>query len=146
MQKIKILWPGKTKDRSLAEGINYYLKLLTPMAQLSVVEVREERGKPVDAAQAAESKKILKQTTDYYLLDERGRQYTSVEFARFLQGHDRIEFVMGGAFGVNDEVRQKAKGTIALSMMTLTHEMARLLFLEQLYRAFTILKGKEYHH
>jgi 23S rRNA (pseudouridine1915-N3)-methyltransferase len=146
MQKIKILWPGKTKNRNLAEGINYYLKLLAPMSRISVVEVREEKGKTVDAAQAAEAKRILKQASGYYLLDEKGRQYTSVEFACFLKEHDTIEFVIGGAFGVDDEVRQKAKGTIALSMMTLTHEMARLLFLEQLYRAFTILRGKEYHH
>jgi 23S rRNA (pseudouridine1915-N3)-methyltransferase len=146
MQKIKILWPGKTKDRSLAEGINYYLKLLAPMSRVSVIEVREEKGKTIDAAQAAEAKRILKQASGFYLLDEKGRQYTSVEFARFLKEHDTIEFVIGGAFGVDDEVRQKAKGTIALSKMTLTHEMARLLFLEQLYRAFTILRGKEYHH
>jgi 23S rRNA (pseudouridine1915-N3)-methyltransferase len=146
MQKIKILWPGKTKDRNLAAGIDYYLKLLAPMTRVSVVEVREEKGKSVDAARVAEAKRILKQTGDYYLLDEKGRQYSSVEFARFMKEHDTIEFVIGGAFGVADEVRQKAKGVIALSMMTLTHEMARLLFLEQLYRAFTILRGKEYHH
>lgn len=146
MRKIKILWPGKTKDRHLAEGINYYLKLLTPLARLSVVEIKEEKGKAKDAARAAEAKRILKQATDFFLLDEKGRQYSSVEFARFLKDHEQVEFVIGGAFGVTDEVRQKSKGAIALSRMTLTHEMARLLFLEQLYRAFTILQGKEYHH
>jgi 23S rRNA (pseudouridine1915-N3)-methyltransferase len=146
MRKIKILWPGKTKDRHLAEGINYYLKLLTPLARLSVVEIKEEKGKAKDAARAAEAKRILKQAADFYLLDEKGRQYSSVEFARFLKDHEQVEFVIGGAFGVTDEVRQKSKGAIALSRMTLTHEMARLLFLEQLYRAFTILQGKEYHH
>ncbi len=146
MQKIRILWPGKTKDRHLAEGINHYLKLLTPVTRLSVVEIREERGKSRDAAMTAEAKRILKQADVFYLLDEKGKQYTSVEFARFLQENEQVEFVLGGAFGVSDEVRQKSKGSIALSKMTLTHEMARLLFLEQLYRAFTILKGKEYHH
>jgi 23S rRNA (pseudouridine1915-N3)-methyltransferase len=146
MQTIKILWPGKTRNRHLAEGINYYLKLLTPMTRLSVVEIKEEKGKVKDAALAAEAKRILKQTNDFYLLDEKGSQYSSVEFARFLGENERVGFVIGGAFGVADEVRQKSKGAIALSRMTLTHEMARLLFLEQLYRAFTILKGKEYHH
>jgi 23S rRNA (pseudouridine1915-N3)-methyltransferase len=146
MQKIKILWLGKTKSSHLAEGIDYYLKLLSPMAQVEVVEIKEERGKNADAALAAETRKILRQAAGFYLLDERGSQYTSVGFARFLDGKDRLEFVIGGAFGVSDEVKQKSKGTIALSAMTLTHEMARLLFLEQLYRAFTILKGKEYHH
>jgi 23S rRNA (pseudouridine1915-N3)-methyltransferase len=146
MQKIRILWPGKTKNRNLAEGIDYYLKLLAPMTRISVAEVREEKGKAAEAARSAEASRILKQAGGFYLLDESGKQYSSVEFARFLKGHDTIEFVIGGAFGVADEVKKKAKGCIALSMMTLTHEMARLLFLEQLYRAFTILKGKEYHH
>jgi 23S rRNA (pseudouridine1915-N3)-methyltransferase len=146
MRKIRILWPGKTKDRNLAEGIDYYLKLLGPMARVTVAEVREEKGKSADVARDAEAKRLLKQSGAYYLLDEKGKQYTSVGFARFLGEHDSVDFVIGGAFGVADEVRQGAKGVIALSMMTLTHEMARLLFLEQLYRAFTILKGKGYHH
>jgi len=116
------------------------------MTHISVVEVRAEKGKSAVDAREAEAKRLLKQVTGYYLLDEKGRQYSSPGFAGFLKGRDTVEFVIGGAFGVTDEVRQKARGVISLSMMTLTHEMARLLFLEQLYRAFTILKGKEYHH
>lgn len=116
------------------------------MAQVSVVEIKEEKGKQKEAALAVEAKKILKQTGDYYLLDERGREFTSVEFAHFLKEKEGVDFVIGGPFGISGEVREKSKGSIALSKMTLTHEMARLLFLEQLYRAFTILKGKEYHH
>lgn len=95
---------------------------------------------------AAEARKIFRQTGDYFLLDERGREFTSVALADFLKGVDSADFVLGGPFGVSSEVRDRAKGCIALSRMTLTHEMARLLFLEQLYRAFTIIKGKEYHH
>jgi 23S rRNA (pseudouridine1915-N3)-methyltransferase len=116
------------------------------MTRVSVVEVREERGRSAEASREAESVRLLKQADAYYLLDERGRQLTSEGFARFLKEREAVEFVVGGAFGVSDEVRRGAKGVIALSMMTLTHEMARLLFLEQLYRAFTIIKGKEYHH
>jgi 23S rRNA (pseudouridine1915-N3)-methyltransferase len=145
MMKIRLLWSGKTKERYLQEGISYYLKLLTPVAHVSVVEIKEEKGKGA-AAQTAEARKIMKQTTGFYLLDEKGRQFTSVEFASFLKGQESMDFVIGGAFGVADEIRKNAKGSMALSKMTLTHEMARLLFLEQLYRAFTILKGKEYHH
>jgi 23S rRNA (pseudouridine1915-N3)-methyltransferase len=115
------------------------------MSRVSVVEIKEEKGRG-SAAQAAETRKIMKQTPGFYLLDEKGRQFTSVEFASFLKGQESMDFVIGGAFGVTDEIRKSAKGSIALSKMTLTHEMARLLFLEQLYRAFTILKGKEYHH
>lgn len=116
------------------------------MAQVSIVEIREEKGRQKEAALAAEAGKILKQTGEYYLLDERGREFSSVEFAQFLKGRDFVDFVIGGPFGSSAELKDKAKGSISLSRMTLTHEMARLLFLEQLFRAFTILKGKEYHH
>ncbi|HMK57026.1 MAG TPA: 23S rRNA (pseudouridine(1915)-N(3))-methyltransferase RlmH [Dissulfurispiraceae bacterium] len=144
--KIKIVWVGKTKEHCLAEGIERYLKFLAPMAQVSVVEVREERGRRKEAALAGEEAKILRQTADYYLLDERGREFSSVGFAQFLQGRDAVDFVLGGPFGVSAAIREKAAGMIALSKMTLTHEMARLLLLEQLFRAHTILRGKEYHH
>jgi 23S rRNA (pseudouridine1915-N3)-methyltransferase len=146
MAKIKIVWIGKTKERYLTEGINHYLKLLTPMAQVSVVEIKEEKGRQKEAAMLAEAKKVLKQTRDYFLLDENGEELNSVALARFLKDRDAVDFVIGGPFGVSAEVKEKAKGSIALSKMTLTHEIARLLFLEQIYRAFTILKGKEYHH
>jgi 23S rRNA (pseudouridine1915-N3)-methyltransferase len=146
MAKIKIVWVGKTKERYLAEGINKYLKFLMPMAQISIVEVKEEKGRQNKDALDEEARKIMRQTRDYYILDERGREFSSVAFAQFLKDKDSIDFVIGGPFGVSAEVKEIAKGSIALSKMTLTHEMARLLFLEQLYRAYTILKGKEYHH
>jgi 23S rRNA (pseudouridine1915-N3)-methyltransferase len=146
MAKIKIVWVGKTKERYLAEGINKYLKFLMPMAQISIVEVKEEKGRQNKDALDEEARKIMRQTRDYYILDERGREFSSVGFAQFLKDKDSIDFVIGGPFGVSAEVKEIAKGSIALSKMTLTHEMARLLFLEQLYRAYTILKGKEYHH
>jgi 23S rRNA (pseudouridine1915-N3)-methyltransferase len=116
------------------------------MTRLAVAEIKEEKGKPREAALAAEAQRILKQSTGFYLLDEKGKHYSSLEFAGFLKERQTVDFVIGGAFGVSGEVREKSKGSIALSKMTLTHEMARLLFLEQLYRAYTILKGKEYHH
>jgi 23S rRNA (pseudouridine1915-N3)-methyltransferase len=146
MAKIRIVWVGKTKERYLTEGINHYLKLLTPMAQVSIVEIKEDKGRQKEAAMAAEARKILKQTADYFILDEKGEEFSSVGMARFMKERDVIDFVIGGPFGVSHEVKEKAKGSIALSKMTLTHEIARLLFLEQLYRAFTIIKGKEYHH
>jgi 23S rRNA (pseudouridine1915-N3)-methyltransferase len=146
MAKIKIVWVGKTKERYLAEGINKYLKFLMPMTQISIVEVKEEKGRQNKDALDEEARKIMRQTRDYYILDERGREFSSVGFAQFLKDKDSIDFVIGGSFGVSAEVKETAKGSIALSKMTLTHEMARLLFLEQLYRAYTILKGKEYHH
>jgi len=84
-------------------------------------------------------------------LDERGKEFTSHEFAEFLnrlleRGTREIAFVIGGAMGLDETVTQKADTVLALSRWTLTHEMARLVLLEQLYRAFTIIKGKTYHY
>lgn len=144
--KIRIFWVGKTKERYLIEGINHYLELLRHMAQISIIEIKDEKGKTRDDALSLEGRRVLKQTDSYILLDERGKEFSSKDFARYLKDRGSVDFVMGGAFGVSDEVRGKASDTIALSKMTLTHEMTRLVFLEQLYRALTIIKGKEYHH
>ncbi|HMK60840.1 MAG TPA: 23S rRNA (pseudouridine(1915)-N(3))-methyltransferase RlmH [Dissulfurispiraceae bacterium] len=144
--KIKIVWVGKTKEQFLAEGIEKYLRFLAPMAQVCIAEIKEEKGKAREAALKGEEAKILKQTSDYYLLDERGRGFSSVGFAEFLLERDAVDFVIGGPYGVSEKVRERAKGLIALSKMTLTHEMARLLLMEQLFRGHTILMGKEYHH
>ncbi|MEW6738485.1 MAG: 23S rRNA (pseudouridine(1915)-N(3))-methyltransferase RlmH [Nitrospirota bacterium] len=144
--KIRIFWVGKTKERYLIEGINHYLKLLRYMAQISIIEIKDEKGKIRDEALSLEGRRVLKQTDSYILLDERGKEFSSKDFARYLNDKSSVDFVMGGAFGVSDEVREKASDTIALSKMTLTHEMTRLVFLEQLYRAMTIIKGKNYHY
>lgn len=144
--KIRIIWTGKTKERYLSEGIGYYLRLLGTAAQVSVIEIKEEKGKEREKLLAAEGKRILKQTQSYVLLDEKGRELTSRDFAAFLGNRSTVDFVVGGPYGVSDEVREKAGSVIALSRMTFTHEMARLFLLEQLYRATTIMKGKGYHH
>lgn len=144
--KARILWVGKTKEKYLTEGINRYLKMLKHMAHVSVIEVKEEKGKTKENALLAEGERILRQTGSYILLDETGREFISKDFARFLGEKEQVDFVMGGAYGVSSEVKEKAADKIALSKMTLTHEMARLIFLEQFYRAMTIIKGKEYHH
>jgi 23S rRNA (pseudouridine1915-N3)-methyltransferase len=144
--KIRIFWVGRTKERYLIEGINHYLKLLRYMGQVSIIEIKDEKGKIRDEALSMEGRRVLKQTNSYILLDERGKEFSSIDFARYLNDKGSIDFVMGGAFGVSDEVREKASDTIALSKMTLTHEMTRLVFLEQLYRAMTIIKGKNYHY
>ena len=85
------------------------------------------------------------------LLDEKGYEFRSVEFSRFLQkkmnsGVKRLVFVIGGPYGFSDAVYKKAQGKVSLSKMTFSHQMIRLIFLEQLYRAFTILKNEPYHH
>lgn len=146
MKKIRLLWVGRTKDRALAERIEYYTKLLSGYARVSIVEIKEERGRDAAASREAEGNRILAASGSFLLLDERGREYTSPGFAKFLEASDVTDIVIGGAFGVSDAVRAKARESIALSRMTFTHEMARMILLEQLFRAMTILKGKDYHH
>jgi 23S rRNA (pseudouridine1915-N3)-methyltransferase len=85
------------------------------------------------------------------LLDERGKQYDSVAFSNFLQeqfnrGGKQVYFLVGGPYGFSDEIYQRANGQLSLSKMTFSHQMIRLFFIEQLYRAMTILKGEPYHH
>lgn len=144
--KIRVFWVGRTKDRCLAEGIDKYLKFLGPMAKVSVVEVKEARGLDPEKAREAEAERILKQTGSFTLLDETGREYTSEGFAGYLKDKGDIDFVLGGPFGVSAGVKAKAAHITALSKMTFTHEMARLVFMEQVYRAMTIMNKKEYHH
>lgn len=146
--KISLIWVGKTKERSIREGIEKYVGLLHHYsADIKVTELREEKGCDAGKTVQREGERILKLDVPYVLLDERGECMTSVEFADFLQKQRHpIVFVIGGAFGVSDAVREKAIRRIALSKMTFTHEMARLIFLEQLYRAFTIIHHRGYHH
>ncbi len=144
--KIRIFWPGKTKERCINEGINRYLELLRHFAGVSVTEIKEEKGLNRDSCLQKEGKRILKQTQSFFLLDEKGRTFTSKGFADFIESKVSMDFVIGGAFGVSDEVREMASERIALSRMTFTHEMARLILMEQLYRAMTIIKGREYHY
>jgi 23S rRNA (pseudouridine1915-N3)-methyltransferase len=143
--KIRLLWLGKTKEKYLIEGINYYINLIRTYAKLSIVEIKEEKGRDIKKSLQLEGKKILKQTKSYILLDEKGKALNSAEFSKLLKDREVIDFVIGGAYGVSDEIKKKASLTISLSKMTFTHEIARLLLLEQIYRSITIIRGKEYH-
>ena len=145
--KIKIIWPGKTKEQFIREGIEKYQVLLRHYADISMIELREEKGKDAGKTAAAEGERILKLKVPFSLLDERGRSMTSVQFGEYVASQaPSLNFVLGGAYGVSDEVRKAARSTLSLSKMTFTHEMARLFFLEQLFRAFTIQHKKGYHH
>lgn len=155
--RIVILCMGKTKERFIQDGIDKYLRLLKHYSGIELREVREEKVHDLKAApaiRAREAERILKTVAEgSYLvaLDERGQEFTSHEFAAFLNalretGVRDLTFVLGGAMGLDDSIPATAKRTIALSRWTLTHEMARLVLLEQLYRAFTIITGKTYHY
>lgn len=144
--RIRILWVGRTRQRFLDEGIRRYIGLIEPLARLSVIEIGEEKGAADPVARMVEGRRILKQSGSFVLLDERGTQFTSRQFASFLQEMGPSDFVLGGPCGVSDEVRLQASSVVALSHMTFQHEMARLVFLEQIYRAITIIRGMHYHH
>lgn len=145
--KIRILWVGRTKEKYLTEGINYYLRLLKRSPSLiKILEIKDERGKDCQRTISEEGKRILAQTSSYVLLDESGIQMSSKELASFLASRNSTDFLIGGHYGVSDEVRNNSSLIISLSKMTFTHEMTRLIFLEQLYRSLTIIKGMEYHH
>jgi 23S rRNA (pseudouridine1915-N3)-methyltransferase len=148
---------GKTRERFIQEGIQKYLRYLKPYLGIEMQELKEEKItdlKDAPTVRKKEAKKIFKSLpagTFLAALDERGEEFTSHEFARFLDGVMQsgvreAVFVIGGAMGLDEQVTGCAKKVIAMSRWTLTHEMARLVLLEQLYRAFTILKGKPYHY
>ena len=124
-----------------------FLKLLRPYADISIIEIKEEKGSDVRKLLGKEGERLLKLHAPYTLFDEKGTSLTSKEFAEYISEHEpSINFVLGGAYGVSEEVRNTAQETLSLSRMTFTHEMARLFFLEQLYRAFTIMHKRGYHH
>jgi 23S rRNA (pseudouridine1915-N3)-methyltransferase len=155
--RLGIVCMGKTREPFIQEGIQKYLRYLGPYAEVSLRELKEEKIQDLREApviRKKEAEKIFKALPVggvLVALDERGEEYTSHEFASFVNdllesGVRDVLFVLGGAMGLDETVTARAKKVIALSRWTLTHEMARLVLLEQLYRAFTIIKGKTYHY
>lgn len=155
--RLRILWIGKTRDRRIAGMIAEYVEKIRRFCRLEIVEIREE---PRDGAAGPrqrverEGKKVLKalRPGEYRVaLDERGQEMTSEEFASFLgralEGKpDGVTLIIGGPYGLSEAVLEESQRRVALSRMTLTHETARLVALDQVYRAFTILRGHSYHH
>jgi 23S rRNA (pseudouridine1915-N3)-methyltransferase len=150
LRKIRLVWVGKTKDSFIGDGIGKYLKLLAPYMKVEVLELREAADADPAAARKREAARILEKTSSFVLLDEAGDEMSSPEFAGFVntlaESSASVDMVIGGAFGTADEVKNAAARKIALSRMTFTHQMTRVILLEQLYRAFTIIKGKTYHY
>ncbi len=155
--KITLLTVGKTDKDWVKQGMDIYLSRLKHYIPFSVVEIPELKNVSAltkDQIKAREGELILKNVRpadDLILLDERGKEYTSVELAKVIQdkityaGKD-IVFVIGGAYGFSDPVYSRANSKISLSRMTFSHQMVRAIFIEQIYRAFTIMKGEPYHH
>ena len=155
--KITLLTVGKTDKDWVRQGMDIYVSRLKHYIPFSVVEIPELKNVSAmtkDQIKVKEGELILKQikpTDDLILLDERGKEYTSVELAKVIQdkisytGKDMV-YVIGGAYGFSDAVYQRANSMISLSRMTFSHQMVRAIFVEQIYRAFTIMKGEPYHH
>lgn len=146
---IRLVWVGKTKEPWAREAIGKYSKLIRPYAKIEVVEVKELKGRgPAERERTVESegRRILEKAKSYVLLDVLGKAPGSVEFSDMLRARASMEFVIGGPWGVSDAVRGKADGILSLSNMTLTHDLARIVLMEQIYRGFTIITGKGYHH
>jgi 23S rRNA (pseudouridine1915-N3)-methyltransferase len=153
--KVLILNMGKTKEKFISTGIEMYLQRLKHYAQVSYVELKDVKSKSTPqeriAAEYAEFEKQLQADDLIMLLDEHGVQYGSIEFSELIQqfrnrATKNLVFIIGGAYGHHELLKKRAHSMISLSKMTFTHEMARLLFLEQLYRAFTILANEKYHN
>ena len=156
MFRIKLLWVGKTKEPFIQEGILHYQKKLRPYLRLSCEEVpssQHKKGGRNDSLRE-ETQKILRRLNSEeqnIFLDEKGKGLTSKEFSAFLEQHlnfgtSSMTFVIGGAFGFQQDLIPVSSKKIRLSDMTMNHQMIRIMFLEQLYRAFTIIRGESYHH
>ncbi len=155
--KVVFLCIGKTTKSFLLEGELEYLKRLKHYVQLDYVVIPDVKNKSnltVEQLKGKEGNEFISrmEKTDYLiLLDENGKGMSSIDFSSFLklkmmEGNKRIVFAVGGAFGFSEEMLELAKDKISLSKMTFSHQMVRMIFLEQLYRAFTIQKGEPYHH
>lgn len=155
--KISLLTVGKTDSGWVREGLETYASRLRRYIPFSVIEIPDLKNAASlskEQVKGKEGESILGNIgprDSVILLDERGKEYTSIEFAKEIErmmvsGGKNIVFVTGGAFGFSDAVYARCDGKVSLSKMTFTHQMVRAVFTEQLYRAFTIIKGEPYHH
>ena len=155
--KIKLILVGKTNAKYLAEGEKEYekrLKHYTKFEEIIIPDVKHLGKLSESELKKKEGQLILAklENSDHViLLDDKGKSYSSVEFANFLQQKmntslKSLVFVVGGAYGFSDEVYERANLKLSLSKMTFSHQMVRFIFKEQLYRGFSILRGEKYHH
>lgn len=155
--KISLIVIGKTNSKFLIDGINEYTKRLSYYLPFSIEylpDVKNNRKLTVEQQMVIEGNNILNtiEKSDYVvLLDEHGNEFTSMEFSKYIEKKmtsvpKRLVFVVGGPYGFTQDVKDRANEKISMSKMTFSHEMIRLIFTEQLYRAMTILNNEPYHH
>lgn len=154
---IKLIVIGKSEEKYLREAVEIYLKRLTHYINFEIVvlpDVKNAKNMSVAELKDKEAELILKHSAKadkVVLLDEKGKEYSSVEFSKYIAKQmnasvKTLAFVVGGAFGFSEKVYSQANEKLSISKMTFSHQMIRLLFVEQLYRAFTIIKGEPYHN
>lgn len=155
--KISLITVGKTDIAWVRQGLDMYVSRLKHYAPFELVEIPELKNVSALTKDQIKQKegelilKLVKNSDDLVLLDEHGRELRSIEFSKYLEdkmiasGRD-IVFVIGGAYGFSADVYSRANGKISLSKMTFSHQIVRTIFAEQLYRAFTIMRGEPYHH
>ncbi|MDQ8005621.1 MAG: 23S rRNA (pseudouridine(1915)-N(3))-methyltransferase RlmH [Pedobacter sp.] len=155
--KITLIAIGKTEDKYLIEGIDKYLNRLKHYINFNMVIIPDVKNtKNLTEAQQKnkEAELLLKQLNNsdvVVLLDEKGKKFTSVQFSSYINKQmvgsvQNLVFIIGGPYGFDENIYKRSNSSISLSDMTFSHQMVRLFFVEQLYRAFTILKNEPYHH
>jgi 23S rRNA (pseudouridine1915-N3)-methyltransferase len=155
--KIVLLQVGKTAERYLTEGTGVFegrVRKYSSFEIFTIPDIKNPRNMSAGELKAREGEKILQffKNDDYIaILDDKGKEFSTIEFSSWIEKtlmlqKKRLVFVIGGAWGFSNEVYDKADIRLSLSRLTFSHQMVRLLFLEQLYRAFTVIKGEPYHH
>ncbi len=155
--KIVLITIGKTNEKYLIEGINEYNKRLKKYSNFEIIDIPNVKNTKhlSDYELIKKEGEIilnqLKDTDHVVLLDDKGKAFTSLTFAQKLQqwlivGRKRLVFIIGGAYGFSESLYERGNEKLSLSNMTFSHQMIRLFFLEQMYRAYTILNNEPYHH
>ena len=145
---------GKTTESFLREGEVEYENRIKHYIKFQRIDLKVGKKKSIKEIKREEAKQILSQVSDrdlLILLDEKGDQYTSVEFSKWIEkkrmsGKKNWVFLVGGPYGFDESIYTRSNERVSLSKMTFSHQMIRVIFLEQLYRAHTILNGERYHH
>jgi 23S rRNA (pseudouridine1915-N3)-methyltransferase len=155
--KIKLLFIGKENLEELQTASQDYISKINNYNLFEIEAIsylKNTKSLPIELQKKQEGDLFLKKITSQdvvVLLDEKGKEVSSLQFSQFIQqrfnsGGKNLLFIIGGAYGFSEELYQRANFTLSMSKMTFPHKLARLFFVEQLYRAFTILKGEPYHH
>lgn len=153
---VSIYWTGKTTPEYLRAGVIEYMKRIKRFDKLEIKEFKETKGllsaqQTIILEEKELNNHLLKTSNHVILLDEKGTTYSSKEFAKWLENkinlsNNKLCFIIGGAYGFSDEFKNNSKGLLSVSKMTMSHQLVRLVFMEQLYRAYTILNNLPYHN